>query len=421
MRRRERQHLFTIAHAVAPSGGTAVSLSNRGKLVKRGAALFAAAAVCGLAACSSSASSSGSAASAGSSPSAAGSASSAAAYAQAQVARYQTASLPPAPASIANLPDLKGKTVWYIPLIQAVPVLATYGTAMTQALGHLGITVHTCDGGALPTQVAGCMQSAISQHASAVVTGLVDYVMVPAGFQELAKANIPVLIAGVGPTGGVVPTSKLAFFDTTAADNQRAAVSADVAIADSQGKGDMLVTILTDSATTKAAGEAVVTELRSHCPGCTVHSISILSADLSKYPAAVSSALTSDPSTGYVFTPIDSYDSQALAGIRSAGFGSKVKIVTLGGGLSGLQEVQAGTTLADVSESVVYDGWSFANALLQMLAGQTPTPAKVATIKIFDSSNVGGLKLAPSEYATTDWYGSGNAIQQSFLTAWGVK
>lgn len=393
-----------------------MSVSPRGPLAKRGAALIAIAAVIGLAACSSS--SGGSQVSAA--PTASGTAGAGLAYAKAQVAKYSSASVPPPVTPLAHVPDLKGKTVWYIPLVAVVPVISVTGNAMADALGKLGATVHTCDGAALPTTIAGCMNEAISQHAAAVVTGFFDYTLVPAGFQELAKAHIPVLVGGAAPSGGQTSNTSLAFFDTTQASDFRSALAADTVIADSDGKGDVLVTRLTDSSTTKAAAQATLNELSARCPDCTVHTVDITSADLSKYPAAVSSALASDPNTGYLVPPVDAYDSQAMAGIRSAGFAGKVKIVTLGAALSGLQEVSAGTALADISNSVVFQGWAFANALLQMLSGQVPAPMGDATMRIFTRANATGLKLTPTEYGTNDWFGNGS-LEQGFLTAWGVK
>ncbi len=394
-----------------------MSVSLRGPLARRGAAIISTAAVIGLAACSSS--------SAGGGQSPAGTAASSTAgaglaYAKAEVAKYSAASVPPSVTSLTHLPDLKGKTVWYIPLVAAVPVISVTGNAMADALGKLGATVHTCDGGALPTTIAGCMNNAISQHAAAVVTGFFDYTLVPAGFQELEKAHIPVLVGGAAPTGGQTSSTQLAFFDTTKTSNFRSALAADMVISDSDGRGDVLVTRLTDSSTTRAAAQSVLTEFKARCPGCTIHTIDIQSADLSKYPAAVSSALASDPNIGYLVPPVDSYDTQAVAGVRSAGFGGKVKIVTLGAALSGLQEVAAGTALADISNSVVFQGWAFANALLQMLSGQVPSPLGSATMRIFTKGNVTGLKLTPAEYGTNDWFGS-DSLEQGFLTAWGVK
>ncbi|MGH8961311.1 MAG: hypothetical protein ACRDWT_08900, partial [Jatrophihabitantaceae bacterium] len=126
------------------------------------------------------------------------------AYAKAELAKFEgTRDTYGTPVPVADVPSLKGKTIWYVPIGTGVPVLASIGTAMTDALGKLGAKVHVCDGKFQPTTVASCMSTAVTQDASAVVTGFVDYAAAPSAFQSIVAQGIPVLVGGEAPSAGV--------------------------------------------------------------------------------------------------------------------------------------------------------------------------------------------------------------------------
>lgn len=343
----------------------------------------------------------------------------AATTAKAEIAKYEGTIKPTAPTPLANPADLEGKTVWYIPLVGKLPTLVATGDGMADGLKALGATVHVCDGNALPTTIAGCMTDAVNQKADAVVTNYIDYTTVPAGFQQLQSAHIPVLVGGEPPTGGKTSDTSLAFYDVSPATNKRASLAGTFAVADSDGKAQVLVLRLTDSEATKTAAQNVIDAVKA-CSGCSVQTVDLSASAVDKLPAAVSAALAANPNIDYVVTPTDSFDAQALAGIRAAGFGDKVKIITVSGSLSGLQEIKAGTTLADIGVSPVYQGWAYADALVRLMSGEIPKSLDTSTLRIFTKDNVAQLNLTADEYDTNDWYGD-DAYQDAFKTAWGVK
>lgn len=386
----------------------------------RVAALAAAAVTAGaLAACSSSGGAQGS------SPNgAAGDARSATqgvSYAKAQLAKFEgTRDTYGTPVPVSGLSDLHGKTIWYVPIGTGVPVLATIGNAMTDALGKLGATVHVCDGKFQPTTVASCMSTAATQGANAVVTGFVDYASVPSAFQSVVAKGIPVLVGGEAPSAGVTPSRDLGFFDPSGLTHTAFKLMSDAVIADSNGKADALVVRLTDSSDTKGNSDAGVAELRQYCSGCKVTTLDSLTGGMNKLGSAISAKLAADPDIDYLILPQDAFLPAALPGIQSAGFASKLKVVAAGGTVAGLQAVKAGQIAYNIGQGAVYNGWGFADATVRLLASAPIQPENDGAVRVFTKDDVGSLQLTDGNYNSPVWYG-GNQWQRDFLSAWGVK
>ncbi len=140
------------------------------RLVTPAAALTAAAL---LAACSSSGSSSsasgGSASSAVSSSPAAASApaSSGVTAAQQMVAQFEAVPSHPVPAApVKGVSALKGKTVYYVPLVQQIPGFVLTAAALKTALSKAGLKLQVCNGEAQPSAVSACIGQATGAGAA---------------------------------------------------------------------------------------------------------------------------------------------------------------------------------------------------------------------------------------------------------------
>ena len=76
--------------------------------------------------------------------------------------------------------------------------------------------------------------------------------------------------------------------------------------------------------------------------------------------------------------------------------------------------------LADTGTPVIYEGWVYANALMQQLAGDPVTPEDVLVQRTFTKDNTQDLALTPEAYLTSEWYGTDD-FKVKFATAWGLK
>jgi ribose transport system substrate-binding protein len=321
---------------------------------------------------------------------------------------------------LSRTPDLKGKTVWWVPFGDAVAVINAVGSGMTEALESAGAKVKTCDGQFNPTEVASCLKSAGDQGADAVVTGFVDYAMIPNAFDALVDKGVPVLVAGVPPTGERAADQSFAFFDPSDRVRQSYEMMSKLALDAGGDDTNVLWLQLKDSSVTTTASEQGVALFEELCPDCGVATVDFTTPDIDKLPSNVSAALVSNPKTNVVVVPVDSFVPPAVAGIASAGFANKVQVVSSFGDVAGLQRVQAGQQYADSGTSTVFEGWMFANALMQLLAGDTVQPQSDFVTRSFKEDNVKGLELTPGAYKSTDWYGD-DSFKDQFRAAWGLS
>jgi ribose transport system substrate-binding protein len=319
-----------------------------------------------------------------------------------------------------DVKTLKGKTVWYIPIGSAVPILNGFGVGMKGALDKLGMKLHVCDGKFLPTTIASCLNQAATQGADGVVTGYIDYKLVPTAFDNLVSHHIPVLIAGEAASGGKTDSPQLAFDDTSPTINLLQKLNNEQVIVDSGGKAKVLFIGVTDSPQTLGAAAYSKQFFKDNCPDCTFTEIDYNTASLNKVPSQVSSALIAHPDTNYVIASLDAGAPGALSGIQTAGFTNKVKLASTNGSLDSLQRIKAGQVqFVDVGTSPTYLGWQFADGIVRMMVGELPVNG-LGVVRVFTKDNVGGLTLTPDAYATNAWYGSDD-FEQTFTTAWGLS
>ncbi|GAB7005495.1 hypothetical protein JCM18899A_29680 [Nocardioides sp. AN3] len=327
----------------------------------------------------------------------------------------------PSVAPVGNVSAMKGKTVWWVPL--GTQVDASFGPTIKQALGKLGLDVHTCDGKFLPTTVASCLQQAGSQGADAVITGYVDYKSVPTAFDQLASQGIPVLLAGAVNNSGKKQSATFAFADTGDIAELGARLQLESAIVGSGGKGHLLWVGFTDSAQLAAVTDYAKTFVEKSCPGCTFDEISTTSAAMNKLSSQAGAALASHPNIDYVVVQIDPGVPSVVRAVQAAGKESKVKVVGSGALPDTMLTLQKGhSPLAAISGvSLSYEAWAFASSLAQML-GDTVPPAQVQTLhRVFTPENTKDLTVTPAEFGTVDWYADQAAVVASFTGAWGVS
>lgn len=326
----------------------------------------------------------------------------------------------PAAAPVSHPADLHGKTIMLLPLSDNIPVIHGDTAAAEQALAHMGATVSVCDGKFDPTAVTSCLQQAQSQHVTAVMSLFVDYQMAPNAFQAAAKSGVKVLVGAEPPDGGQTSGPDLAFFDNSGTVSKLDQLLSEAALTDKGTGANALWLKLTDSPTTANSTQAGIDEFQKLCPTCGLATSPFTSANLDKLPSAVSAALVAHPTTNVVIVPVDTYVPQAVQGIQSAGFTGKVEVISASSDLAGLQRVAGGQQAHDLGTSVVFEGYKMANALIQLLSGDSVTPDSAIATRDFTKANVAQLSLTTAAYNSTDWFGS-DSFEQTFYQAWAAK
>ena len=315
--------------------------------------------------------------------------------------------------------DLAGKTVWWVPIGDAVPVIHGIGEGFKQAVEAAGGTFKLCDGKFNPADIGNCLKQAGEQGAGAVVTAFVDYAMIPNAFNALTAQGIPVLVGGVPQSAGAKVGPNLAFFDPTQRVNGIYQTISMSGVATNGAQTNGLWLRLLDSTTTTNASDAGVAKFKELCPDCPIATVDFTTANIDKLPSAVSAALVKNPNVNTLLVPVDSFVPPAVQGAKTAGK-SDLTVVSASGDLPNLQAVKAGGQAGDFGNPVIYTGWTYGNALAQLLAGDPVTPDDKAVGRYLDATNIGGLTLTPAAYLTSDWYGD-DSFKAKFLAAWGVK
>lgn len=322
----------------------------------------------------------------------------------------------PEPAELSAPIDLSGKTVWWVPIGDAVPSIHSTGVGFTEAVEAAGGEVKLCDGKFNPSDIGNCLKSAGDQNADAVVTYYVDYNMIPNAFDALVDQGVPLL---VGAAEARKPaTDTLAFSDSgplTIAVNEVVAASA---ITASGSAPSGIAIMLNDTPATTKATQAMADKWKELCPDCPLATVKHTTANQDKLSSAISAELVKNPKAKVILSPDDSLVPAITQAVKGSGR-NDVNIVSSMGNLPNMQNVLAGSQHADVGLPTAYLGWALAGALFQLVTGDEVAPPPLV-MRYFDAENTKDLDLTPEAYESTKWYGD-DSFKAAFQTAWGIR
>ncbi len=316
---------------------------------------------------------------------------------------------------------LKGKTVYYVPLVLKADYFQTVNTLLKSILAPIGVNLQSCDANANPSGIASCLDQAVAGHAGAILTDYIPYELAPTSFSTVQKAGIPVYIGGESAPAGVTATPTLRFASPD--DYQFATMRGimNAAIADSNGKGHILFLSTHDDPAVKRAGEYAETYVGKACPDCKLITKVVTISQIQTLPSLVSSEVIKDPSITYVIPQYDSYLAPAISGIQSAGKTNSIKLASANASLANLPAVKTNPqVMVAVGHDTAYSAWSMADAALRLLAGQQPPDSYPVPVRAFTKGNVTGLDLTTAGEASGKWFGDAAAYQASFSKLWGV-
>jgi ribose transport system substrate-binding protein len=343
------------------------------------------------------------------------------AYARQQVAAYEKAATSfPAPGAALDaqkIAGLKGKTVLFVPDGLVGPFVLARQSVQT-ALGHLGITVKTCDPNFLPTQVAACFTQAKSDGAAAVITSGIGYNLASNAYQALEAEHIPVMVSAAGP-GSPANTKEIAFESGTASSSLAGTLGADQVIAASGGRATVLFVAASGAPGVENQATVTEAEFKKYCSGCTVTTVSFDPTATTQIASSVSSDLISNPSTNYILSQTDADIPYILPSVQSAGFGSKAQVISETAIPAVLAMVQRHGVSADIAFDASYIGWDAVDGVLRLLTGMPVPTDPYVPVRVFNASNLAGFKLSAT-MDTDPLYGS-LGFEQMFYSLWGVK
>jgi ribose transport system substrate-binding protein len=340
------------------------------------------------------------------------------AAAQAQVTKLEAApdhAVPTTP--VTGVSALKGKTVYYVPLLQNISGFVLTAAALKVALAKVGMKLQVCNGEAQPGAVAACVQQATGASAAGIILESIPYGMAANAINAANAKGIPVIVSDqYPPTASAKSTDKLDY--ALGAPYQPNSI-AYWTIANSGGNAS---TIIAENADSPSSIQYVTNSLaiyKQYCPSCKVTVKQIATAAQSQMASDTSSFLLTNPSATYYYTEFEDSLQPALQGIATSNKNS-INLSVAGGSVFGLGLLAKGTgpVRAVVAVDQTYAGWALADQILRMGTKAAPVDVNYPT-RLFTKDNIGTIQVTPAAQASGSWFGS-NAYQAQFEKLWGV-
>ena len=326
-----------------------------------------------------------------------------------------TASYPVPTASISDVSRLKGKTVYYIPLVQFIPGFVVTAATMKTALAKVGVNLQVCNGNAQPTAIAACVGQATGASAAGIILDSVPYGMAENALNAATAKHIPIIIADQYPPSGNTNTDAVTYVPGVVDQPTQIAWWM---IADSDGKANA---IIAEEADSQSSIEYVTNSMaiyKQYCPDCTIDLKQITASTTSLIASATSSNLLSNPNATYYYTEFEDSLQPTIQGIQQSNK-TGIQLSVAGGSVDGLGLLKGNSSVkAVVAVDQAYAGWALSDEILRMATNTAPA-AESFPSRLFTKQNIGTIQVTTVDQASGAWFGNAS-YQAAFEKLWGV-
>lgn len=381
-------------------------------------------AVAVLAACSSSGSSSPGGAPASSSAAAGSGASSSAGgtsagltKAQQMVSQFEatTTTYPVPTATVSGVSSLKGKTVYYIPLVQFIPGFVVTAATMKTALARVGMKLQICNGQGQPSAVAACVQQATGAGAAGIITDAIPYGMAQNALDAAKAKGIPIIIADQYPPSGNENTDAVTYVPGVV--DQPTQIAWWI-IANSRGKANAILAQESDSPSSIAYVQNSLSVYKQNCPDCTITVKNITATTNSQLASDTSANLLSNPNATYYYTEFEDSLDPTVQGIQQSNKAG-ISLSVAGGSVDGLGRLKGNSMVkAVVVVDQAYAGWALTDEILRMATKVAPVDEPFPS-RLFTAQNIGSIEVTTAAQASGAWFGD-DSYQSAFAKLWGA-
>jgi ribose transport system substrate-binding protein len=331
-----------------------------------------------------------------------------AAKAKANLAQYLATPTEIAQRTLLPSPPPKGKTIIFLSQADVPNVVAigTGGIAAAKAIGWNASAI-TYDP-ASPASLQAALSSALIKHPTAVVVTGSD----PATFgssilASYKAANVPIIVTDEAsvPAGLIGNPGGPKYFTAVGK------ALADWFVADSGGKGSVLLAHVPAFPTLDVYNKAFTDQVNSLCPDCKVQTvdISVSQLDQGQTASVVVAALRKSPSTKYVIFDDGSFATGINSALSAAGL-SDIKIGGVDAGPDNLAAIRSGSQQAWIASSSYNAGYSAIDIALRYVEKAPISSDDLQPFQLLTKANIGSM---------TAWsYPTDSAAQ--YLKLWGV-
>jgi ribose transport system substrate-binding protein len=327
-----------------------------------------------------------------------------------------TTQYPVPTASVAGVSQLKGRTVYYIPLVQAIPGFVVTAQTMKVALAKAGLKLQVCDGQGNPTSMAACVSQAEGAKAAGIILDAIPYAMIQNALDGAKGKGIPILVTDQIAPPGTTSTAQVAYVPGVIDQPSQIAWWT---IADSKGKANLIIGEEADSPSSLAYVQTSLPIYKQHCSGCTINVKKISATTDKQLVTQVSSNILSDPSANYYYTEFEDSLQDTVQGIQASGKSSSLALSVAGGSVNGLGMLKSGGLVkAVVAVDEAYAGWADTDEILRIMTKSAPVTETFPS-RLFTAQNIGSIQVTAAAQATGEWFG-GTSYQSGFAKLWGA-
>jgi ribose transport system substrate-binding protein len=251
-----------------------------------------------------------------------------------------------------------GKSI--VTLSPSLPVGHQWSEQATKAAEILGWTATNLYSDGAPEDISQKMEQAVSENPDGIVVSAFPRVAYEPALKKAEEQGIAV-VTNLGETEGGPEGPLIAAQFTAPALTQLSEVTANVAIAESEGKADALIVQYAEFPIAELDAEVFAKTLKTKCPDCKSKTLVVAATDVgTKIPTEIVSELQSNPSINFLILQDASMVSGIYPALTEAGFAEKVKIIGNDTAEEPLQALEEGEVLG-------WMAWSQAGAAFEAI------------------------------------------------------
>ncbi|HTY72644.1 MAG TPA: substrate-binding domain-containing protein [Actinomycetes bacterium] len=318
---------------------------------------------------------------------------------------------------VSNVASLKGRTIFYIPLLQQIPTFAVAAATMKGAVEKAGLKLQVCNGKANPSGVAACVQQAITSNAAAIVLDAIPYGMAQNALDSAKSKGIPIVVGDQYPTAGFTNSNAVSYVPGVTDFPSQVAWWM---IADSKGAANAIIAQEADNPSSMKFVADSLSIYKTYCPGCKITVKTITATTNALLASATSSNILANPDATYYYTEFEDSLQPTIQGIQQSGKSSTMSLAVGAGTTNGLGLLKANSVVKCVIVAdEAYEGWALTDQALRMATKTGPTTETIPS-RLFDESNIGSISVTPAAQLSGEWFGDAS-FKSAFATLWGVS
>lgn len=303
----------------------------------------------------------------------------------------------------------KGKTVFFDALTMGIPALATWVNTAAAQLRQAGATVSICDSKGTPGGAVSCFQEGMSQHPAVIFASGLDHVFMQNYFLQAQAAGVKV-IDGNGGTPGIPPSNTGAAAAVTFDFHLAGEILGDWFAVQTRCNSPLAIVTSTSakyaSAQEVSGMEAAVKKVCPHIDELPV-SNSLIPDWATQLPGLARTLLVGHPELEYIMPIYDGMTFYMASAIQGVHLSHPVHMASLNATAAIVQSELADPTsplAADLGEPNVWFGYSMADQIFRLLAGDPPVASEGLPYRLFTQATLSNtINVHGSEQS---WYGS---------------